>query len=213
MNLPTNKKDWSSVMSEADSYEKFMELCQLHYPRDYVLNHERLEYFGKKHFAAKAVPYVSPFTEFILPFEVQEWLDNEFNSEKRRKKSLVLIGPSKLGKTEWARSLGEHMYFNHLANFKEDWNANAKYIIFDDFEWEFIPNKKGFFGGQLNFQISGKYMKVKTVTWGKCCIYLANSFPIIQKERDWYDENCVFVQINNKFFYLISFALTPNYLP
>jgi len=187
------------VVSEAKSYEEFLQLCQLHYPRDYVLNHERLEYFGKKHFAEKKEPYVSPFTEFRLPEIVTRWFETEFNSDKRRKKSLVLIGASKLGKTEWARSLGHHMYFNHLANFKDDWDDTARYIIFDDFEWDYIPNKKGFFGGQLTFQISGKYMKVKTVKWGKCCIYLTNHHPNIKNEdMDWFKENCLFVELLNK---------------
>jgi len=201
MNLPSNKKDWSIVIKEATSYETFMQLCETNFPRDYILNHEKLEYFGKKYFAESKVAYVSPFTTFVLPAKVTEWLQEEFNSDKRRKKSLVLIGPSKIGKTEWARSLDKHMYFNHLANFKDDWDVNARYIIFDDFEWQYIPNKKGFFGGQLEFQISGKYMKIKTVTWGKCCIYLSNVYPPIE-EKDWYNENCTFVELtrNNKFY-------------
>lgn len=178
-----------------------MDAVKTNHPRDYILNHERLEYFGKKHFIEKKEPYVSPFTDFILPPLVQNWLDSEFNSDKLRKKSLILVGPTRLGKTEWARSLGHHMYFNHMANFKEDWDDSAKYIIFDDFEWDYIPNKKGFFGAQSEFQISGRYMKVKTVKWGKCCIYLCNNHPDIKLEdRHWYNNNCEIVLVNNKFY-------------
>lgn len=178
-----------------------MAACKEHHARDYVLNHERLEYFGRKHFAEIKTPYVPLFTDFVLPLAVKNWIDDEFNSEKLRKKSLILIGPTRLGKTEWARSLGHHMYFNHLANFKEDWDDSANYIIFDDFEWDYIPNKKGFFGGQLEFQISGKYMRIRTVKWGKCCIYLTNNEPQIKLEdKDWFTNNCVFVNVNEKFY-------------
>jgi hypothetical protein len=130
-------------------------------PRDYVLQHEKLEYFAAKHFKKEVPAYTPTFQEFNVPQEILSWLQDEFSSDKKRKKSLILIGPSKIGKTQWARSLGRHMYFNHLANFKDDWDDEAKYIVFDDFEFDYIPNKKGFFGGQERFQISGKYMKIK----------------------------------------------------
>lgn len=189
------------MLDGCESYTEFMSRCKEFHTRDYVLNHERLEYFGKKHFMETKLPYVSPFTTFVLPGLLSDWLSTEFHSDKRRKKSLILIGPSKLGKTEWARSLGHHMYFNHMANFKDDWDDSANYIIFDDFEWDYIPNKKGFFGGQLEFQISGKYMKVKTVQWGKCCLYLTNHTPDVKEcDFDWFRDNCLFLEVNNKFY-------------
>lgn len=188
-------------MDTSTTYQDFMNAVREHQPRDYVLNHEKLEYFAMKHFKQAKEDYVSLYTTFKLHPVIQTWLNEEFNSDKRRKKSLVIIGPSKLGKTEWARSLGIHMYFNGFANFKEDWNDEAEYIIFDDFEWEFIPNKKGFFGGQLEFQICGKYMPTRSIKWGKKCIYLTNKFPDIKKDDiDWYKENCIFLEINNKFY-------------
>jgi len=195
------KSDWKLVLDNATTYQEFMDICKEQQPRDFILNHEKLEYFAAKHFAKQKEPYVSLFTDFVIPPVVTNWLTNDFNSDKRRKKSLVLIGASKLGKTEWARSLGPHMYFNGYPNFKDDWDDSARYIIFDDFEWEFIPNKKGFFGGQLEFQISGKYMRTRTIKWGKCCIYLTNKYPNIPNDDvDWYKENCIFLEINRKFY-------------
>ncbi|AIF34812.1 replication-associated protein [Sewage-associated circular DNA virus-4] len=192
---------WSTAMDTATTIKEFMDTVKESNPRDYILQHERLEYFAAKHFKKDTEVYKPNFEEFILPHEVEAWLNEEFNSDKLRKKSLILIGPSKLGKTEWARSLGPHMYFNHLANFKDDWDDEAKYIVFDDFDFDFIPNKKGFFGGQQHFQITGKYMRVKSVRWGKCCIYCANVTPNIKDiDKDWYNENCVFIDVVNKFY-------------
>lgn len=167
------------------------------------MNFEKLQYFAEHHFKKAKPVYVSPYQEFILHPDLAEWIDSEFKSDKRRRKSLILVGPSRLGKTEWARSLGPHMYFNHLANFKDDWNDEAEYIVFDDFSFDFIPNKKGFFGAQQEFQISGKYMRTRTVQWGKVCIYLTNDMPFIKpEERDWYEQNCTMIVLNknNKFF-------------
>lgn len=188
-------------MTDSTDYDDFMAKIAVAHPRDFILNHERLEYFGRKHFKLIVPPYVPLFTNFKLPTLVQNWVDEEFKGNKHRKKSLALIGPSKLGKTEWARSLGRHMYFNHLANFKDDWDNDAEYIIFDDFSWDFIPNKKGFFGGQQSFSVSGKYMPVKTVQWGKCCIYLSNVYPTIKDEDvEWYRVNCTFIDVVNKMY-------------
>lgn len=192
---------WSVAVTTSTTEKEFMAAVLELSPRDYVLQHEKLEYFAAKHYRKEVPVYTPTFQQFNVPSEILAWLQDEFSSDKQRKKSLILIGPSKIGKTQWARSLGKHMYFNHLANFKDDWNDDADYIVFDDFDFDFIPNRKGFFGGQECFQISGKYMKVKTVNWGKCCIYCANSNPTIKgDEVDWYNENCTFVNVFNKFY-------------
>lgn len=170
-------------------------------PKNYVLNHEKLEYFSAKHFKQEKIVYVSPYDRFIIPNELQEWLTDHFLSDQRRKKSLFLIGPSKLGKTEWARSLGRHMYFNGATNFKDDWDDDAEYLIFDDIDWNFIPQKKGFFGCQQEFVINGKYMRSRSIKWGKPVIYCANNDPRIEEQDiDWYKCNSVRVYVNKKFF-------------
>lgn len=197
-----NKRNWSEITNCTcvnDFYEKVQEIS----PRDYVLNLEKLEYFVDKKLKNKKVNYVSPYDEnsWIVPEPLGEWCLNELLGDHDRKKTLVLIGPTRLGKTEFARSLGKHMYFNAIANFKDDWDDEAEYIIFDDFGWDFIPARKSFFGGQKEFQITGKYMRVKTVKWGKACIYLTNEMPQIkQEEMDWYNANCTFIRVDKKMY-------------
>lgn len=88
------------------------------------------------------------------------------------------------------------MYFNHLFNLS-DWDANAKYIVFDDFGWEFLPAKKCFIGAQKEFTISDKYRKKKTVKFGKPCIILTNDLPSLS---EWEQANTVTVQLQNKLF-------------
>lgn len=90
--------------------------------------------------------------------------------------SLVIIGPSRIGKTAWARSLGPHMYFNTYINL-DRWNDNAKYIILDDFTIEvdkYLPSWKCFFGSQEEFTLTDKYRSKRTVKWGKPLIWLNN---------------------------------------
>lgn len=136
-----------------------------------------------------------------MPDTLKEWARTEISERQPgRGKSLVLISPSRFGKTEWARSLGRHMYFNNAVNFRDDWDDDSKYIIFDDIEWDFIPNKKGFFGQQSTITINGKYMRTKTIDWGKPAICLTNKYPPYGADADWFHDNVLTYHLDNKLF-------------
>jgi len=90
-----------------------------------------------------------------------------------RPRSLLLIGESRLGKTEWARSLGKAMYFCNLFSL-DDWRDDAKYIILDDIDIKFFPHWKFFFGCQKEGVLTDKYRKKRRVRNGKPTIWLCN---------------------------------------
>ena len=60
-------------------------------------------------------PYHSEFDfdPASIPSGIRSWLAQR---NDRRPRSLVLIGPSRTGKTELARSLGHHIYWNGYYN-------------------------------------------------------------------------------------------------
>lgn len=88
------------------------------------------------------------------------------------------------------------MYFNNMCNFKSDWDDNATYLVLDDIDWTFVPNKRGFFGGQKSFVITGKYMKMKTIQWNKILIYLTNNLPDFGVDTEWFHANCTIINLN-----------------
>jgi len=107
------------------------------------------------------------------------------------------VGKSRIGKTEWARSLGKAMYFCGQFNL-DDWDESADYIILDDFNIKFFPQWKSFLGGQKQFVLTDKYRKKRTVKWGKPCIWLCNidgspGRALSRDELDWIDVNCLTV--------------------
>jgi len=123
-----------------------------------------------------------------------------------RPKSLILIGASRLGKTEWARSLGKAMYFCGQFNL-DDWDEKAEYVILDDFNWKFFPQWKSFLGCQKQFVLTDKYRKKRTVRWGKPCIVLGNdddeSNPcraLPRTSTEWIAVNCVFYFLSEQLF-------------
>lgn len=115
---------------------------------------------------------------------------------------MVILGPTRIGKTHWARSLGEHMYFNHLFNI-DLWNPQAKYIIFDDMEIDYIPALKAFWGAQQEFTLTDKYRKKRNIQFGKPMIFLCNEDFDPRKSKLWslwHSNNCTFVEVENNFY-------------
>jgi hypothetical protein len=74
------------------------------------------------------------------------WLQHEFGRDKRAR-ALVLIGPTGIGKTSFAKSLpGSFNYYQELWNV-DSWNEYARYSIYDDIPWDefekrHFPSKK-----------------------------------------------------------------------
>jgi hypothetical protein len=113
-----------------------------------------------------------------------------------------LVGPTRLGKTQFSRSLGPHVYWNGLTNL-ETFNPNANYIIFDDIDFEYMPNRKQWWGAQKEFVATDKYRRKQTIQWGKPLIFLCNEEDDPRhspKWSLWFDNNTVVVEIKNKLY-------------
>jgi hypothetical protein len=149
------------------------------------------------------LPYISDFppASFRVPLEVLTWAEGCIGKGIRRPRGLVLWSlDSGLGKTEWARSLGRHIYWCGRKDLKI-WDKDADYIIMDDFDWKFVPDKKQFFGAQNNFAFTDKYAGTKTVEWGKPLIFLSNYNPQLEEGWNrWYDQRMLVVNIINKLY-------------
>nr|UBJ26229.1 replication-associated protein [Giant panda feces-associated gemycircularvirus] len=135
-----------------------------------------------------------------------------------RPKSLVLYGPSRTGKTSWARSLGRHAYFERLFSGKEALAemADAKYAVFDDCSIDHMPGWKSWFGAQMTVGVRPLYRDAVYVRWGKPIIWCCNRDPRIdmrndidnershkwyQDDIDWIEANCIFVHVAEPIFH------------
>lgn len=111
----------------------------------------------------------------------------------------MIFGPSRKGKTLWARSLGTHAYFGGLFSLDEDLE-DATYAVFDDMQGglEFFHAYKFWLGSQHQFYATDKYKGKKLIKWGRPSIYLANNDPREDKgaDADWLNANCKFVYLD-----------------
>lgn len=99
---------WAEA-ARAESEEEFYSILRNGAPRYYILYHRQLEHYAAKFYAVQPEPYRSPtFTDLTGP-RIAEWKDQAtigFNGSGHRRRSLILWGPTRTGKTVWARSLG-----------------------------------------------------------------------------------------------------------
>lgn len=150
------------------------------------------------------VPIFEDPTPCRWPKSVQDWLDEEF-VKKSRAKCLFLIGPSQLGKTHWARSVVQpHIYWKSLVNLDE-WNPEGKLLIFDDFEWEWLPNPKGYLTQAGQCTVTDKYRKKRTIVVNMPAIFLCNEMPktkggVALCQDTYWEANGLFVYINEKMY-------------
>jgi hypothetical protein len=147
-----------------------------------------------------------------VPQELQEWKCMNIDETPERPMSLLLIGDTRTGKTEWARSLGVHVYWNMTHDLAK-WNEDAKYIILDDWRWVNNGNGhtsvdywKGIIGCQKEFVLTDKYTRKQTCHGVKPCIILSNkdSDPRNGMDydlRQWFFKNVVIVELNDRKLY------------
>lgn len=111
------------------------------------------------------------------------------------------MGASRTGKTEWARSLGPHFYFNGYFNM-EQLSFESKYAVFDDFEdWSTFKQYKQWLGAQRQFVVTDKYRRKRDFLWGRPSVVLSNVDPAF-KDFDWVKKNCfVYFMSDNERFY------------
>lgn len=174
-----------------------------HAPYEYVNNYDRLTAFCRGHFNRPST-YVPTYANFVVPLPLEEWAQGQLARPRpARPRSLCVIGPSRLGKTEWARSLGPHWYFNTLFT-PDNMTGLAEYAVMDDIDCKFFPNYKGWFGAQKEFSVTGRYRATKTIGWGNPIIWCCNEDPRWDAksgwDNDWLEANCDFVVIDKPLF-------------
>jgi len=141
-----------------------------------------------------------PFIQTLTLFGANPMLNPKSESVERPK-SLCLVGPSRTGKTSWARSIepAAHIYICNQWNI-DCWDDAAKLVVIDDVSVNYFPWKP-ILGCQLVFNATGKYRSARKCVGGKPCIYLVNPDmdprrTLSGSEYDWLLVNVTFIEIN-----------------
>lgn len=115
----------------------------------------------------------------------------------------MLWGPSRTGKTTWARSLGSHIYYGSLFSGGEALarHDEADYAVFDDMRGglKFFPAYKDWLGAQAYPTVKALYKEPRTIKWGKPSVWISNSDPREAEgaDVDWLNANCFFCYVHS----------------
>jgi len=93
--------------SSADFMQRVFELD----PRSGFLYYEALQRTFQQLQPPAIVPTLYTRDSFVEPEELSTWVTNNLAVTNQRRKSLLLVSPSRFGKTQWARSLGKCCVF------------------------------------------------------------------------------------------------------
>lgn len=108
---------------------------------------------------------------------------------------MYICGPTRTGKTTWARSLGQHNYYNSIIDFTT-YNDAAQYNILDDVNFKYCPQWKQLIGCHSDYTVNPKYGRKKVIKGGIPCIVLCNEdedwFSVMTpSQKDYLESNCV----------------------
>ncbi|TGO48821.1 hypothetical protein BOTNAR_0458g00100 [Botryotinia narcissicola] len=208
---PKEKQDvqsiWRNLIMSVKTVDEFLEKSLKERPRETILNFTRLRAFAEWKYKPAGTLYQSPeITCHLDKFPgLERWLLEELRGdvvEGGRKKSLVMWGPSRVGKTVWARSLGQHAYFPGMFMLDGFNSEKCDYAIFDDIINGFkrMSSYKGWFGSQKEFIVTDKYRSKQKITWGKPSIFISSEDPRMNLPHDqvqFLEANCVFVHVDS----------------
>ncbi|KAH8203902.1 hypothetical protein TruAng_001966 [Truncatella angustata] len=149
-----------------------------HFPVKYVWQpHAVAKFVSTKKVRAKpAVKRTYKRKPFKIPKELVSWLRRNIGSRRKmgRPSCLLIVGPSKYGKTEWAKSFGRPIVMQ--SKFVYDlMTSECTHIVLNDIDLRKFENWRDFMGCQMEVAIDGKYREEKMMDWGKPAIFTANA--------------------------------------
>lgn len=199
----------------AENITAAISMVQTYWPRDLAINGDRIRSNLELHFRERESANTVPRTRYTLDsFKsvgaaavIREWfrahvLERPMGAD--RSPCLIVIGPTRLAKTSFIRAFHEqHMYFR--GQFALDgWIPNAKYIVFDDIEWKFIPHKKELLTNMdQELWLTDKYRGKKSVRTTMPSVILWNKDYLhddVTEDHAYWDANVQIVEVSSKLY-------------
>lgn len=136
---------------------------------------------------------------FFMMKEFQIMVLGMQRGDRLNSKSLWIFGPSMLGKTALARSLGTHWYMQGAWNLSKISIADHCYGVIDDLPWDSLQKYyKGLLGRQTNVTFTDKYTRKQELPMGFPVIVLSNELPEFSTDQvTWLRSNVDFFCLDN----------------
>ncbi|ACJ54759.1 Rep [Sweet potato leaf curl Lanzarote virus] len=209
--------DAAAEALNSGSKEAALQIIREKLPEKFIFQYHNLCGNLDRIFSPPPSVYSSPFSSSsfnAVPDIISDWAaENVMDSAARpdRPISIVIEGPSRIGKTVWARSLGPHNYLcGHLDLSPKVYSNSAWYNVIDDVNPQYLKHFKEFMGAQKDWQSNCKYGKPVQIKGGIPTIFLCNpgegsSFKLwLDKPeqgalKNWATANAIFCDVQSPF--------------
>nr|AMY63069.1 C1 [Sweet potato leaf curl virus] len=209
--------DAAAEALNAGSKDAALQIIREKLPEKYLFQYHNLVSNLDRIFSPPPSVYSSPFSSSsfnAVPDIISDWAaENVMDSAARPERpiSIVIEGPSRIGKTIWARSLGPHNYLcGHLDLSPKVYSNSAWYNVIDDVNPQYLKHFKEFMGAQKDWQSNCKYGKPVQIKGGIPTIFLCNpgegsSFKLwLDKPeqgalKNWATANAIFCDVQSPF--------------
>lgn len=173
------KPTWGELFEQATTKEEYLGLVKRHYPRDYALNLQRLEYMATKTFQTSDVNTIGEFSlswTFTFPPEL-------VLLRPSIGQSTVVVGAPGCGKTTWAKMYSPKpcLFVRHLDSLLL-LSPEHQSVIFDDLDFRHLPpaTQKFLVDSSDLAEIHVRY-RVARIPPGLTKIFTANEYPFIDE--------------------------------
>nr|ANA76338.1 replication-associated protein [Euphorbia caput-medusae latent virus] len=199
---------WAAILTESTSKSEFLVRVQHEQPYVWATQLRNLEYAANSKWPEPITVFEPRFVAFPrIPEPIQQWAETNLFTDQipDRPITLIIEGPSKTGKTAWARSLGRHNYYCGGVDFS-NYDVFALYNVIDDIPFQYLPCKKELLGCQKDFTVNEKYRKKTRIKGGIPTIILCNpdqSYRIAltnSEMYEWSTHNVLHIEIKDPFY-------------
>lgn len=173
------KPTWGEIVETANSEQDFMRLVRRHYPRDFALNHSRLEAMAKKVYPTYDPNTIESYSlHFSITMPPELLLFTPLPGH-----STVVVGRPGCGKTTWAKlnAPKPSLFVRHLDSLAKLTTRHMS-IIFDDLDFRHLPpaTQKFLVDTQDISEIHIRY-RVATIPAGLTRIFTCNEYPFLDE--------------------------------
>lgn len=173
------KPTWGEMFDSANDKEHFLRLVKRHYPRDYALNLQRIEYCAEKNFPTSDVNTIVRYSiDFPICFPTELQLLTPLAGH-----STIVVGPPGCGKTTWAKLHAPKpaLFVRHIDSLAL-WTPQHQSIIFDDLDFRHYPPQTQKFLVDTSdlCEIHIRY-RVARLPAGLTKIFTANEYPFVSE--------------------------------